>query len=183
MLHIERALRSRPRLRESLSHMTYTPGKDTALTTTRCLFMTLRKYPAQDITSLLNNLRSQHAHLIHTGKFIGDPNTDHPYSPLTYAFNNLARTLNIPSYQHSIANPRAMEAHPCPVTTIDIPGTPRMCEYYDLLRHVPKKHQLMTVWHAYYHIIVSTLQPHSLAVSGMPSFVRTHLISGRMRYN
>ena len=41
---------------------------------------------------------------------IGDPNTDHPQSPLTHALNNLDLTLNISSTQHSIANP-------CPTTT------------------------------------------------------------------
>ena len=104
--HIERALRSRLRLLDSLSHMTFIPGENTALTTTRCLLMTLREHPAQDITSLLNNLRSQHAHLIHTGKLVGDPNTDHPLSLIAHALHNLARTLNISSWQHSIANPR-----------------------------------------------------------------------------
>ena len=79
--HLERALRSRPRLRDSLSHMTYIRGKDTALTTTRYLFMTLREHSAQDISSLLNSLRSQHSHLISTGPLIGDPNTDHPQPP------------------------------------------------------------------------------------------------------
>ena len=69
--HIERALRSRLRLLDSLSHMTFISGDDTPLITTRCLLMTLREHPAQDITSLLNNLRSQHAHLIHTGKLVG----------------------------------------------------------------------------------------------------------------
>ena len=70
--HLECVLRSRPRLLESLSHMTYIPGKDTALTTTRCLLMTLREHPAQDICLLLNNLRSQHSHLISTWSLIGD---------------------------------------------------------------------------------------------------------------
>ena len=61
---------------------------------------------AHDTTSLLDNIRSQHTHLIQIGKLIGDPNTDHPYPPLTHAIHNLARTLNIPSSQHLIANPR-----------------------------------------------------------------------------
>ena len=59
--------------------------------------MTLREHPAQDIISLLNNLRSQHAYLIHTGNLIGDPNTDHPHSPITHALHNLVRLLDIPS--------------------------------------------------------------------------------------
>ena len=58
------------------------------------------------------------------------------------------RTLNIPSRQHSLANPRPTDAiqHAryirvatictCPVTKIDNPGTPRMCEYCDLFHHV-----------------------------------------------
>ena len=72
--------------------------------------MTLREHPAQDITPFLNNPRSQHAHLIHTGKLVGDPNTDHPQSPITHALHNLARTLNIPSCRHSITNPRPTPA-------------------------------------------------------------------------
>ena len=38
--HVERALRSRPRLRASLSCMSYIPGKDTALITTRFFYDT-----------------------------------------------------------------------------------------------------------------------------------------------
>ena len=125
--------------------MIYILGKDTALTTTRCILMTLRKHPAQDITSLLDNLRSQYAHLIQTGKLIGDPNIDYPRFPITHVLHNLARTLNIPSCQHSIANThptiaqqyarytRASTVCPCPVTTINKPDTPRMCEYCALL--------------------------------------------------
>ena len=128
--------------------MTFIPGDNTILTTTRCLLMTLREHPSQKITSLLNNLRSQHAHLIHTGKFVGDPNTDHPQSPITYELHNLARTLNIPSCQHSIANPcptpakeharytRAATIFPCPITTLATPGIPRMCEFCDQLKRV-----------------------------------------------
>ena len=131
--------------------MTYIPGKDIALTTTRCFLMTLREYPAKDITSLLNNLRSQHSHLISTGQLICDHNTDHPQSPLTHSLHNLARTLNIPSCQHSVDNPRPTDAqqharyiraatiYPCLVTNIDKPGTPCMCEYCDLLQHVIRK--------------------------------------------
>ena len=104
--HIERALRSRLRLHESLSHMTFIPGDSTTLTTTRCPLMILREHLTQNITLLLNNLRSQHAHLIHTSKLVGDPNIDHPQSPITHTLHNLARTLNIPSCQHSTANPR-----------------------------------------------------------------------------
>ena len=80
----------------------YIPDNDTAITTTKYLIMTLRKFSVQDITSLLDDLRSQHAHIIKTGKLIGDPNTDYPQSPLTHALYNLARALNIPSSQHSI---------------------------------------------------------------------------------
>ena len=146
--HIERDLRSRLRLLDSLSHTTFIPGDNTALTTTRCLLMTLQKHPAQDITSLLNNLRSQHVYLIHTSKLVGDPNTDHPQSPNIHALHNFARTLNIPSCQHSIANPlpipnqehtrytREITICPCPIATLPKPGTPRMCEYYDQLKNV-----------------------------------------------
>ena len=146
--NIERALRSRLRLLDSLSHMTFIPGDNTTLTTTCCLRMTLREHPAQDITSLLNNLRSQYAHLIHICKLVGDPNTDHPQSPITHALHNLARTLNIPSCQHFTTNPlptsdqeharytRAATICPCPITTLVKPGTPRMYEYCDQLKHI-----------------------------------------------
>jgi len=131
--------------------MTYILDKDTALTTTRCLLMTLREHPAQDITLFLNNLRSQYSHLISTGPLIGDPNTDYPQSPLTHALHNLARTLNIPLCQHSLTNLRptdtqqharyirAATIYSCLVTKIVKPGTPRMCEYYDLLQYVIRK--------------------------------------------
>ena len=113
--------------------------------------MTLREHPVQDISSLLNNLRSQHSHFIPTGSLIGDPNTDHPQSPLTHAIHNLACTLNIPSCQYYLANPRPTDVMqharyiraaticPCPVTKITNPGTPRMCEYCDLLHQVIRK--------------------------------------------
>ena len=95
--HIERVFRSHPRLIELLSHMASIPGNNIALTTTRCLLMTLREHPAQNIISILNYLRSQYVDLIHTGKLIGDPNLDHPQSLSIHALHNLARTLNIPS--------------------------------------------------------------------------------------
>ena len=69
----------------------------------RCVLIALREHLAHGTTSLLDNLCSQHTHLIQIGKLIGDPNTDHPYPSLTHAIHNLARTLNIPSSQHSIA--------------------------------------------------------------------------------
>ena len=110
-----------------------------------------REYPAQDITSLLNNLRSQYVYLIQTGKRIGDPNIGHPQSLLTHALHNLTRTLNISSSQHSIANPRptttrqyaryarALTIYSYPVTKVDKSGTSRMSESCDLLRHVLTK--------------------------------------------
>ena len=82
---------------------------------------------------------------------IGDPNTDNPQSPLTHALHFVARTLNIPSSQYSIANPRppttkqherytrAATVCPCPVLKVSTPGYPHMCEYCDLLRHVLTK--------------------------------------------
>ena len=62
--HIERALRTRPRLRHSLAKLTYLPNQQSAITTTRLLLITLREHHAQDISSLLDNLHSQHAHLV-----------------------------------------------------------------------------------------------------------------------
>ena len=104
--HIERSLRTRPRLRHSLAKLTYVPEQNSAITSTRLFLITLREHPAQDISSLLDNLRSQHAHLVTTRPLIGDPNTNNTQSPLTHALHSVARTLNIPSSQHSIPNPR-----------------------------------------------------------------------------
>ena len=149
--HIERALRTRPRLRHSLAKLTYIPERNSAITSTRLLLITLREYPAQDISSLLDNLCSQHAHLVTTRPLIGDPNTDNPQSPLTHALHFVARTLNIPSSQHSIANPRptATQQHqryiraaavcPCPILNVSTPGNPLICEHCALLRHVITK--------------------------------------------
>ena len=149
--HIERALRTRPRLRHSLAKLTYLPNQQSAITTTRLLLITLREHHAQDISSLLDNLRSQHAHLIKTRPLIGDPNTDNPQSPLTHALHFVARTLNIPSTQHSIANPRptttqqhqryirAATVCPCPILKVAAPGHPHMCEHCALLRQVITK--------------------------------------------
>ena len=76
--HIERALRTRPRLRYSLVQLTYIPDKNTVITSTRLLLITFREHPAQNISSFLDNLRSQHAHLVTTRPLIGEPNTDSP---------------------------------------------------------------------------------------------------------
>ena len=104
--HIERTLKSRSRLRDSLARWTYTPDTQTAITTTAPILHTLKRHPAQHIRSLLNNYRSQQAHLYKTRRSNRDPDRDNPQSPLTHALYNFARTLNIPSSQHSIANPR-----------------------------------------------------------------------------
>ena len=90
--HIERDLRTRPRLRQSLTKLTYMLDNDTALTSTRLLLITLQEHHVQDISSLFDNLRSQHTHLITTKPLIGDPNTDNPQSPLTHALHFVART-------------------------------------------------------------------------------------------
>ena len=121
------------------------------ITSIRLLLITLHEHPAQDITSLLANLLSQHAHLVTTRPLIGDPNTDNPQSPLTHVLHFVARTLNILSSQHFIANPcptatqqhqryiRAAAVCPCPILNVSTPGHPRMCEHRALLRHVITK--------------------------------------------
>ena len=146
--HIERTLRTRPRLRYSLAKLTYIPNNDTVLTSTRPLLITLREHPVQGISSLLDNPRSQYAHLITTRLLIGDLNNNNPQSRLTHVLHFVARTLNIPSSQKSIANPhptttqqhdrytRAATIYPCPILKVSIPGHPHMCEYCALLRHV-----------------------------------------------
>ena len=79
---------------------------------------------------------------------IGELNTDNPQSPLIYALHFVERTFNIPSSQHSIANPRptttqqhewytrAATICPCLVLKVSTPGHPHMCEYCALLQHV-----------------------------------------------
>ena len=93
----------------------------------------------------------QHAHLVTTRPLIGDLNNDNHQSPLTHALHFVACTLNIPSSQHSIANPRHMSTQqyqryiraaavcPCPILKISTPGHPRMCEHCALLEHVITK--------------------------------------------
>ena len=76
------------------------------ITTTRVLLIAMWEHPAQDVNLLLNNPRSQHTHLITTGKLDGDPNMNNPQSHLTHTLYHLARTLKIFSSQHSFTNPR-----------------------------------------------------------------------------
>ena len=151
--HIERSLCTcpRPRLRHSLAKLTYIPEEHTTSIFTRLLLITLREYPAQDLSQLLNNLRSQHAHLVTTRPSIGDPSTENPQLPLTNVLHFVARTLDIPSIQHSIANPRptatqqyeryirAAAVCPCLVLKVSTPRHPRMCEHCSLLRHAITK--------------------------------------------
>ena len=47
--HLERTLKSRPRLRESLSKWTYIPDTQTDITTTKSLLTVLQQHPAQNI--------------------------------------------------------------------------------------------------------------------------------------
>ena len=146
--HIERALKTTPRLRLQLGQLIFIPDDQTDLITTAAILRVLRTHPAQNIRSLLNHLRFQHSHLYTTQRPDKDPDRDNPQSPLTHALHNVARTLNIPSCYHSLANPlptdslmiqrysRAITMCPCPTTTIPTPGTPRMCEHCHLLRTV-----------------------------------------------
>ena len=146
--HMKRALRNRHRLIATLSPLTYIPGKYQALTTTHTLLVTLSA-STHGIASLIAALRKQHAHLIRPGVLNNDRDPpDSPQSPMTHGLHYLARTLNIPSYQHTIANPqptqdqqharylRASTICPCPTTTIATPGTPRIYEHCNLLRHI-----------------------------------------------
>ena len=103
--HIERALKTTPRLRLQLGQWTFIPDNQTALITTGTILRALRTHPAQNIRSLLNHLRFQHSHLYTTQRPDRDPGRDNPQSPLTHALHNVARTLTIPSCHHSLANP------------------------------------------------------------------------------
>ena len=47
--HIERTLRTRPHLQQSLAKLTYIPEHNSAITTTRLLLITIQEHPAQDI--------------------------------------------------------------------------------------------------------------------------------------
>ena len=94
---MERALRKRPGLMAALSSLTYIPGKEQALTTTRTLLVTLSD-STHGIASLIAALRKQHAHLTRPGILNNDRDPpDSPQSSMTYALHYLARTLNIPS--------------------------------------------------------------------------------------
>ena len=72
--YIEWELRSYPRLWTSLSKLTYIPVTQTTVTTIKSQLTTLREHPVDCITSILDNLRSQHSHFITTGKLDWDPN-------------------------------------------------------------------------------------------------------------
>ena len=112
------------------------------------IFNTLRRHPAQYISSLLNNLRSQYVIIFKIQNRNGDPDIDNPQSPLTHVMCTFARTLNISSSQHSIVNKRstitqqyawhtwATTIWSYPVIKVDTPGTPSMFVYWDLCMHV-----------------------------------------------
>ena len=90
-------------------------------------------------------------HILLQRPLIENPNTDNPQSPLTHALYFVVRTLNIPSSQHSIANPRptASQHHQryiraaavclCPILKVSTPRHPRMCEHCALLRYIITK--------------------------------------------
>ena len=157
------------------------------ITTTRALLTALWKHSAQDISLLLNNLRSQHTNLITTGKLDDDPNKDNTQSPLTHALHNLPQTLNLHSSQYDIANSRptltryaryARAVTVCPIITIEIPGTLRMCEYCDLLRHILTKTPIITIQYAPCQLSISKPLSPVLDVFYTPSSTK-HTFSQR----
>ena len=95
--HIERLLKTTPRLRLKLGQWSFIPANQTDLITTAAILRVLRIHPAQNIRTLLNHLRFQHSHLYTTQRPDRDSDRDNPQSPLTHALHNVARTLNIPS--------------------------------------------------------------------------------------
>ena len=124
------------------------PGTQTAIVTINYKLTMLSKYPVQDITFLLNDLRLQHSRLFKAGQLNRDPDKDNPQYPLIYVLYNFAQSLNIQSSQYFIANPnptttqwharytRVVTVWLYLVVTVDTRDTPRMCEYCDLLQHI-----------------------------------------------
>ena len=151
--HIELKITSCPCLRVSLTKWTFLPDRQLAIITTATLFITLRTQTAQNIVPLIRTLRAQHSHLHHTSRPNVNPDRYNPQSLLTHAQHNVARTLNIPSSQHSLTNPLPNEkqqyqrysrvATICPChPRSDTSQKPRMCEHCTLLclhkhRHGP----------------------------------------------
>ena len=60
--HIKWALKARSRLRESLSRWTYILYPQIVIIIINAILITLDQHSVQDISSILNNLRSQHVH-------------------------------------------------------------------------------------------------------------------------
>ena len=82
----------------------------------------LRTHPAQNIRPLLNHIRFQHSHLYTTKRPNIDPDRDNPQSPLTHALHNVTRSLNIPSFHHSLASPLPIDSQLSIDTAAPLPG-------------------------------------------------------------
>ena len=120
---------------------------------------------------------------------------DNPHPPLTHALHHLTRTLNIPSVQHSIANPRprqhssmcgtlelqqsvhtlsSQSPHQVPLTCVNIVTCSGMTK---------QNHPQVTIPHAQHQLLVPELLSPSLDIWSTPSFPRIILLSGEMRIN
>ena len=143
-----RALNTTPCLRLSLAQWAFIPNLQTAIAPTAAIHRVLRNHPAQKIRPFLKPLRFQHSHMYKTQRSNRDPDHDNPQSPPIHALHNVARSLNIPSSHHSLANLlptdgqlynrylRTTTMCPCSAFSVPVPGTPRMCEHCNLLRLV-----------------------------------------------
>ena len=94
--HIDRGLNSHPRIRDSLSKWPYLPNTQTKIITIKIILTALSWHPVQDISLLLNNIRSQCAHLIISRDINEDRDRDNPQSLLMHATHYFTRNLNTP---------------------------------------------------------------------------------------
>ena len=95
--HIERSLKTTPRLRLKLGQWLFIPANQTALVTTAAILRVLQTHPAQNIRPLLNHLQFQHNHLYTTQHPDRDLDRDNPHSPFTHAlYTKLSAPLTSP---------------------------------------------------------------------------------------
>ena len=138
-------MKTRSRLRATLTRYTYLPDTQNKIITTNVILTIYRFHSAQDIGSLLNNLRwSQHSRMYTTQYPNRDPHKDNHQHPLIHMFHNFARVLKIRCSQHSLVNlrwtityqyawyPRTATLYPYLVLTLTTLGNSHMCDLYAL---------------------------------------------------
>ena len=76
--HIERVLKTTPRLRLSLTQWLFMPNLQTTIFPTAAILRALRNHPAQNIRPLLKPLHFQHSCLYRAQRPNRDPDHDNP---------------------------------------------------------------------------------------------------------